>query len=204
MDERIERILQQIRILEVELREVLLEQRERLQYRLDGTRVVFERAAAEAHRRLQVGLWTWLRASQWRNLLSAPVIYAMIVPFVLLDLSISAYQHICFRLYRIPRVARHRYVVIDRQKLAYLNSIEKLNCIYCGYANGVIAYARQVAGRTEQYWCPIRHARHVRDAHEQYLEFVDYGDAEAYHDNRISLRKRVSEKRSPGGQTKNS
>ena len=68
--------------------------------------------------------------------------------------------------------------MIDRQHLAYLNSIEKLNCVYCGYANGVFAYTREIAGRPEQYWCPIRHAKRVRAPHARYRHFVDYGDAE--------------------------
>lgn len=29
------------------------------------------------------------------------------------------------------------YVVFDRRHLAYLNAIEKLNCAYCEYGNGV-------------------------------------------------------------------
>ena len=28
---------------------------------------------------------------------------------------------------------------------------KKLNCVYCGYANGVIGHAREIAARTEQY-----------------------------------------------------
>jgi hypothetical protein len=112
--------------------------------------------------------------------LSAPVVYALILPFGLLDISLSLYQAICFRLYRIPRVARSDYIVIDRHRLEYLNVVEKLNCVYCGYVNGLIAYAREIAGRTEQYWCPIKHARHVVGAHAKYWDFVEYGDAEAF------------------------
>jgi len=33
---------------------------------------------------------------------------------------------------------------MDRHHLAYLNVIEKLNCEYCGYANGVFAYVREI------------------------------------------------------------
>jgi hypothetical protein len=101
------------------------------------------------------------------------------------------YQAICFRAYGIPRVPRPLYIVVDRQHLAYLNGIEKLNCVFCGYANGVFAYVREVAGRTEQYWCPIRHARRVRTPHAHYREFVDYGDAEAYRKRLIPLRQEL-------------
>ena len=34
--------------------------------------------------------------------------------------------------------------------------------------------------RTEQYWCPIKHARKILDAHPRYDTFLDYGDAIAY------------------------
>jgi hypothetical protein len=48
--------------------------------------------------------------------------------------------------------------------------------------------------RTEQYWCPIKHARRVIGAHVQYAEFDDYGDAEAYRKRRQQDRRTLSEK----------
>ena len=41
-------------------------------------------------------------------------------------------------------------MVIDRYALSYLNVIEKLNCVYCEYVNGLIAYVQEIAARTEQ------------------------------------------------------
>jgi hypothetical protein len=64
--------------------------------------------------------------------------------------------------------------------LAYLNPIEKLNCLYCAYANGVFAYTTEIAARTEQYWCPIKHALRMKGVHSRYQHFFDYGDAEGY------------------------
>ena len=120
--------------------------------------------------------------------MTAPLIYGLLVPIALLDASVTVYQTVCFRVYGVARVRRSAYIVIDRHHLAYLNAIEKLNCVYCGYANGVFAYVREIAGRTEQYWCPIRHAKRVRAPHLHYREFVDYGDAEGYHARLIPLR----------------
>jgi hypothetical protein len=77
---------------------------------------------------------------------------------------------------------------MDRHRLAYLNGIEKLNCAYCTYANGLIAYVREVAGRTEQYWCPIRHARRIPAPHRRYAHFFEYGDAAAYRHNLSAKR----------------
>jgi hypothetical protein len=29
-----------------------------------------------------------------------------------------------------------------------------VNCVYCGYFNGLIAYVQEIAARTEQFWLP--------------------------------------------------
>jgi hypothetical protein len=110
-----------------------------------------------------------------------------------LDLLVMIYQAVCFPIYGIPKVRRGDYFAFDRAHLAYLNAIEKFNCAYCTYANGVIAYVREVASRTEEYWCPIKHARRVVGTHARYSGFEDFGDAEAYHGqlgrHRASLKK---------------
>ncbi len=97
-------------------------------------------------------------------ILSAPVIYSLVIPIALVDLWVMAYQAVCFPIYKIPKVRRRDYLVFDRHHLAYLNVIEKINCAYCSYANGAIAFAREVSSRTEVYWCPIKHARRVLGA----------------------------------------
>ena len=117
------------------------------------------------------------KAIWFRYILSAPIIYAMIIPIVTLDLAVSLYQMICFRLWKLPQVSRQKYVIIDRHRLEYLNWFERLNCVYCGYANGVMAYARQIAAETERYWCPVKHDEQVINPHDFYIEFADYGDA---------------------------
>jgi hypothetical protein len=43
-------------------------------------------------------------------------------------------------------------MIFDRTHLAYLNLVEKINCAYCSYGNGLAAYLREIAARTEQYW----------------------------------------------------
>jgi hypothetical protein len=117
--------------------------------------------------------------------ITAPVIYSLIVPVALLDLFVMTYQAICFPVYKIPKVSRRNYLVFDRHHLAYLNLIEKVNCSYC---NGAIAFAREVASRTEVYWCPIKHARRVLGPHPHYQGFADFGDAEGYRDKLAQLK----------------
>lgn len=180
MQEDIQRIVAEIRALEDQLRDRLQEQQERLQYRIHGRRIEFAEQMRLAHRRARVGLLRWLSRSDWRNALSAPFIYSLIIPFALLDLFLSVYQAICFRLYRLPPVPRADYIVVDRHQLKYLNALQKLNCVYCGYVNGLIGWTREIASVTEQYWCPIKHARKVLGTHARYAKFLDYGDAEAF------------------------
>ena len=78
----------------------------------------------------------------------------------------------------IEKVKRSDYLILDRYHLAYLNVIEKIDCAYCSYCNGVAGYVREIAVRTEQYWCPIKHARRVIAAHERYQRFAEFGDAD--------------------------
>ena len=189
MSSRIDDLLERIATLEHQLEVELNQARARWRYRIEAGRIRFERDVRAAHRRLKQSIPRFLRESNLLSLATAPIIYSMIVPIALLDLWITLYQTVCFRAYGIARVKRSVYIVIDRQQLAYLNAIEKLNCVYCGYANGVFAYVREIAGRTEQYWCPIRHAKRVHAPHTHYRQFVDYGDADGYRRRLILLRR---------------
>jgi hypothetical protein len=132
-----------------------------------------------------------LARTPWPVLLTMPLIYGMALPLFILDLSISLYQLGCFTAWGIARVKRREYVVIDRHRLGYLNPVQKLNCVFCGYGNGVIAYAREVTARTEQYWCPIKHALKVKGSHERYRAFQAYGDAEGYVASSGAYRERL-------------
>ncbi|HEY1735957.1 MAG TPA: hypothetical protein VGG12_04865 [Methylovirgula sp.] len=191
MTQRMHEIATEIVRLQSELDGEIEKKRKALGWRIRDDLVEFEHGIVEEHRRFRKNLRHFLAESPFYTTLSAPVIYSLIVPFALMDLWVSVYQTICFRVYRIPLVRRANYVVIDRQHLAYLNHIEALNCIFCGYANGVIAYVREVASRTEQYWCPIKHALRVSNPHERYWQFLDYGDASGYRARLESFREKL-------------
>ncbi len=132
------------------------------------------------HRRHKTSIWSHLRNARLAVALTAPVIYACTIPFLFLDLFVTIYQAVCFPIYGIPKVRRGDYLVFDRGKLAYLNAIEKVGCVYCSYANGLLAYITEIAGRTEQYFCPIRHAHPLIHPHSRYPHFVQYGNARAF------------------------
>ncbi len=191
MASKIDQLLEQLAELQEELERELHTRREAFDVRLERGKVRFEKRILQYHRTLKETLPRFLVQAELRNVLSAPFIYALLIPLLLLDLSITLYQQVCFRLYRIPRVPRGDFIVVDRASLAYLNLIEKLNCLYCGYANGVFAYAREIGARTEQYWCPIKHARRTRDPHSRYMEFIDYGDVRSYRRDRLKQRVRA-------------
>ena len=188
MNPKITELPARIQQMESEIELEMKRRRAELQADFEETRVRFEREVIEQQRRFKTGLLRYVLSADWRHVVTAPVIYAVLGPMLVLDLFITVYQHICFRAYGIARVKRSDYFVYDRAHLAYLNLIEKINCAYCSYGNGLMAYGREVVARTEQYWCPIKHARKIMAAHPYYTGFVDFGDAQSYKDELEKLR----------------
>lgn len=116
-----------------------------------------------------------------RHLVSVPFIWMMIIPFVILDIFLFIFHNVAFRLYSLPFIERSKYVRIDRHRLNYLSWIDKLNCAYCGYVNGLLNYASAVSAETEKYWCAIKHnedKNFIPPAHHK--DFIKYGDEKAY------------------------
>jgi hypothetical protein len=180
MNDRIRHLLEQMSLLEEDLRLALHEQEASALYRIKGKRVEFEESIRQAHRRLKSGFFHWLVTYRPQNLITGPIIYGMIVPMAILDFFISFYQAACFPIYRIAKVTRADYFVYDRRHLEYLNFIEKFHCTYCAYGNGLVAYATEILARTEEYFCPIKHARKILGTHAHYARFLEYGDAADY------------------------
>jgi hypothetical protein len=191
MTQRMQDLASEIVRLQGELDREIEARRKVLGWRLKKGMVEFEHGVTMEHRRLRVGVAAFLARSPIGAILTAPVIYSVFIPLLFVDAWASLYQAICFRVYRIPQVRRSQYIIIDREHLAYLNFIEAFNCVYCGYGNGVLAYVREIASRTEQYWCPIKHALKVTDPHQRYYEFLEYGDAEGYRSRLEQFRERL-------------
>ena len=180
MNEHILELINRMSELEEELQAALYEQETRMFFHIKGKRVEFEKSIKQAHKKLKTGFFRWLVTERPQNLVTGPIIYSMIIPIVITDICISFYQFSCFPIYRIKKVRRSDYIVIDRHQLGYLNFIQAFHCMYCAYANGLIAYVREIVARTEQYFCPIKHARKILGAHSRYSRFLDYGDARDY------------------------
>lgn len=180
MNEKIRLLLDQMSALERDLLREVQAQEANALYQINGKRVEFEAAVRQAHIQLKTSFFRWLVTYRPQNLITGPIIYSMIVPMLVLDMCVSFYQATCFPIYGIVKVRRGDYMVFDRQQLGYLNFIEKFHCTYCAYGNGLMAYVTEIVGRTEEYFCPIKHARKMLGVHSRYVRFLGYGEAEGY------------------------
>lgn len=180
MNQTIRQLLEQITALEEDLRIAIHDQEARALFTIKGKRVEFEESIRQKHLSLKKGFFHWLVTNRPQNLITGPIIYSMIIPLVILDLCVSFYQATCFPIYKIAKVRRGDYIIFDRQRLEYLNFIEKFHCAYCAYGNGLVAFVSEIVARTEEYFCPIKHARKVSSPHSRYARFLDYGDANDY------------------------
>lgn len=191
---RVDEIIAHLQGFEEEVRVEFEKKRSDFKFVIDERRLRFgQDVIALQQLRFKRGLLAYLSHAKPLSWLATPVIWLGIVPIALLDLFIVVFQGVCFPAYHIPKVKRSEYVVLDRGDLEYLNAIEKLNCVYCGYANGIAALFREVAARTEQYWCPIKHARRIVAEHDYYPDFFEHGDAESYRLGLERLRRALAE-----------
>jgi len=170
MNAKITEITALIRKLEDDLEAEFARRRLDLAFTVTGGKVRFEEYVLKHHKQIRSNLLGHLLGARPLMVITAPLIYAMIVPFMLLN----------------------------RGQLAYLNWVEQFNCFYCSYANDVISYVREIAARTEQYWCPIKDARRIVSAHERYSKFAGYGDAAAYQAELAGLRNELNKERGSG------
>jgi len=56
-----------------------------------------------------------------------------------------------------------------------------------------VRFEREVASRTEQYWCPIKHTRQLEGVTDRYWAFLDYGDAPRWPQDLEDLRRALRE-----------
>jgi hypothetical protein len=189
MDSRIDEIAAEIKTLQAELMDELRKKQDEFFYTLEDTKVRFEDSVVREGREKIISSIRYLSSFSVLAVLTIPFIWSMMIPALMVDIFVSIYQSVCFPIYKIPKVRRKDYIIIDRYNLFYLDRVEKINCWYCEYFNGVISYTREIAARTEQFWCPIKHSRIQKDSHSRYEKFFDFGDYETY-------RKELEERRS--------
>jgi hypothetical protein len=190
---KLEELIQEIKQLEDQLLEEIQRKQDAFLYKIKGKKVTFEDATRRYHKSLATSLPSYIFHASLLNILTVPFVWLCVVPAVLMDAVVSLYQFVCFRVYGIPKVERRDYIVVDRHNLSYLNIVEKMNCMFCSYFNGLMAYVQEIAARTEQHWCPIKHARKVSYIHTRYHRFFEYGDAKTYRDELKQLQKDFSD-----------
>jgi LSD1 subclass zinc finger protein len=188
MNDNVKQMIKSVRELEAKIEAELHRRQEALQYSIHNGRVFFEKELKLKNMALKKSISAYIKGARWSVIITAPIIYSLIFPLVLLDIFMSIYQAICFPIYGIPKVRRSDYLVFDRMMLDYLNGIQKINCAFCSYGNGILAFGHEVAARSEQYWCPIKHAKKVQGVHNRYPVFTDFGDGEQYHEKVSVIR----------------
>ena len=189
MKSTIEEILLKIESLNHDLHVEYTRLFEKYGFSFDKKKVIFLAEFKKRNKSLKLPFWRPLTRTNIRQLIAMPFILAMIVPVVFLDICITLYQAIAFRLYRIPRIVRSDYIIYERRFLDYLNFQQKLQCLYCSYVNGLFAYSVEIAARTERYWCPIKAANKPKFSHGWYKDFADYGDPEEWKDKFLAEEK---------------
>jgi hypothetical protein len=197
MSDRLETLMGQIRALERELIAEVRKKEAAFAYEVRERKVRFTEEARRRHLKLRLGVMHYVRNSRFLVLATSPLIWICAVPIALADVIGTIYQGVCFPIYGIPKVRRGDYLVFDRHHLPYLNFFERVNCEYCAYVNGILAYFTEIAARTEQHWCPIKHAGCVKCAHSRYPKFIDFGDAEGYRESVERVRRSYGDLESP-------
>lgn len=181
MNSKITEIFDAIRVLEDHLAKELEQEEEKLSANF-----------LTAQKKFKEGLFHYMWHTPILHYLTAPIIYAGIIPAFILEFFLFVYQMINFRVYKIAPVVRKDYFIFDRASLDFLNIIEKINCFYCSYFTGLLNYTMEVVGRTEQFWCPIRHARKLLAHHAHYTKFTPYGDGKRYREELKKLREELT------------
>jgi hypothetical protein len=182
MKDTIRELINKIEALNNELRIEYDRLAKKYGFYLQKKKIIFLEEFRRRNRGFRFPSWKYLipRSKYFIYALSMPFIYGMIFPTIILDIFLTVYQWVAFSLYKIPKVKRSDFIVYDRRFLDYLNFIQKINCLYCSYVNGVFAYAVEVGARTERYWCPIKAASKPKFTHSWYKDFADYGNPEEW------------------------
>jgi hypothetical protein len=94
-----------LRSVEAEIETELTKRREQLRFRIENRRVVFEQDVKRLHRAIKVRSTRYfIDANPW-IVLTAPVIYSLLVPIVLVDLWVWPIRRSAFRRIKFPRCA---------------------------------------------------------------------------------------------------
>ena len=188
MNSKISKIIFEIKQKKQELKIEYEKLKEKYGFKIEWKKIIWKKDKLEELKKYKKSIIDTIFWARVREILSIPFIYSMIIPAIILDLFLFIYQQIAIRLYKIPITKRSDYIVFDRRELVYLNILQKINCMYCSYFNWLMQYAVEVAGRTEKYWCPIKHVRKKAWEHNWEEYFADYWDVELFKKTFCSIK----------------
>lgn len=181
-NDRIDKIMESIEKLKNDLRQEYINLQEKYDFFMEKRKVIFSLDAKNRQRIQRINVWIYAFTPSFKHLISIPFIYFMFIPAIILDFGLFIYQFAALFCYGIPRVERKDYFIYDRRFLAYLNIIQKINCLYCSYVNWLFAFAVEIGSRTEQYWCPVKHAINSDSEHKYFKNFADYWDPDWFNE----------------------
>lgn len=180
--DRISKILESIEKLKQELYEEYFNISKKYEFFIKNKKVIFSEKIKKYWKLKKINEFRYFITADIRHIISISFIYSMIIPAMILDLFLTIYQYTVLPLYWIPKVKRDSYFIYDRRFLSYLNLIQKINCLYCSYVNWLFAYAVEIWARTEQYWCPVKHALKHELNHEYTKYYADFWDVDWFNE----------------------
>lgn len=190
---RLNDILKEIRELEANIIDELRKREEELEYTIEKGRIKFNKEILSYQKKFRINVFRYIFSSTFLIVLTAPFIYFMFFPAIILHFFVTIYQTVCFPVYGIPKVKMRDYLIFDRHLLQYLNILEKFNCTFCSYFNALVGFTLEIAARTEQYWCPIKNARINALRSSRLHNYFDYGDAEKYRSKLNEVQKEFND-----------
>jgi hypothetical protein len=104
MNDQIPTLLERIQQLERELRAEIKKKETQFGYEVRDRKAHFTAAVAARHRNLARAIGSYVRASILFNVLTAAFVWIVLVPVVMLHVTASVFQSICFPVYGIPKV----------------------------------------------------------------------------------------------------
>ena len=96
MSQKIDEIIKNIRELEIELRDELEKREKELAFTIEKHKIRFEKEVVVRHRKEMENAFKYLAKAPLKNIVSAPLVYLLFFPALLLDLLVTVYQWICF------------------------------------------------------------------------------------------------------------
>ena len=143
MTSSIDDLLSKIKLMEQELLEEIQSQQQNFAYEIQQKRIYFEKQVVQQHKTLCSTVIDYLKNASFKHILTVPVIWAILIPAVLLDITVTLYQADLFSSVWHPQSQTGGLYVFDRRYLSYLNIVEKINVLIAATLTAVLPIFRK-------------------------------------------------------------